>query len=106
VFASADKPLASWCNAKRTLDKRISALAREQGLSEPQPWRLHDLRRSGASRLAAMGVDAVVIELTLNHAHGATSPMMATYQRHDRAAERRAALDALGDHLAQLVGEH
>jgi integrase len=106
VFASADKPLASWCNAKGTLDKRISALAREQGLSEPPAWRLHDIRRSAATRMAALGVDPVTIERVLNHAHGASSELMMTYQRYDRAAERRAALDALGDHLAQLVGEH
>jgi integrase len=49
----------------------------------------HDLRSTARSHLAALGVDVIVAERCLNHSLGG---LVAIYDRHDYARERRAAL--------------
>lgn len=56
-------------------------------------WRLHDLRRTAATGMAALGHPIHVVERVLNHVAGSTTGgLIAVYQRHDYATERRAAL--------------
>ena len=64
------------------------------------PWTSHDLRRTAATLMQALGVAPAVIEKALNH----TEPrrLVAVYQRHDYRTERRDAFARLGGHLAQL----
>jgi integrase len=68
-------------------------------------WTLHDLRRSCASGMARLGVSLPVIEKVLNHTSGSFAGIVAVYQRHDFAAEKRAALDAWANHVATIVGD-
>jgi integrase len=64
------------------------------------PFTPHDLRRTGASMMGELGTRSEVIERALNH----TLPgLQKVYQRQDLMTERRAAFDALGAQLTQLV---
>jgi len=59
----------------------------------------HDLRRTAASFMAAMGVSRVVISKVLNHAE---SGVTAVYDRHGYDDEKRQALDAWGRKLVEM----
>ena len=60
----------------------------------------HDLRRTAASMMASVGVNRVVIGKILNHAEPGVT---AVYDRHSYDAEKRAALDAWGSRVEQIV---
>ena len=55
--------------------------------------------------MARLGFPVQVVEAVLNHASGAVSGVAAIYNRHDYAAEKRAALEAWSQHVLALVGE-
>jgi len=77
-LATSHKPFTDWSRAKAVLDK----------ISGVQAWTLHDLRRTYASRLAALGVRIEVIERILNHVSGSFSGVVGTYNRHDYWSEQ------------------
>jgi len=66
-------------------------------------WRLHDLRRTFASGLARLGIQLPVIERILNHVSGSFGGVVGVYQRHSFANEKRAALEAWGRFVTELV---
>jgi integrase len=66
-------------------------------------WTLHDLRRTMATGLQRLGVRLEVTEAALNHVSGSRAGIAGVYQRHDWAVEKRAALDAWGEHIRLLV---
>src|SRR6266481_520119 len=80
-------------HAKRLLDQ----------LSGVTGWRLHDLRRTCVSGMARLGVAPHVADKILNHQSGTISGVAAVYQRHEFLAERRAALNLWGAHVAELI---
>ena len=64
-------------------------------------WTPHDLRRTAATLMQRLGVLPAIIEKALNHAE--SNRLVAVYQRYDYRAERREALDRLGNHLDALL---
>jgi integrase len=66
-------------------------------------WRLHDLRRTCVSGMAALGVAPHVADKILNHQSGTISGVAAVYQRHQFMSERKAALEKWGAHVAQIL---
>ena len=60
---------------------------------------MHDLRRTARTHLAALGVAPYIAEMCLNHKPA--KGIEAVYNVHDYFEERRAALNALSDLLAQ-----
>ena len=66
-------------------------------------WRLHDIRRTGATGLQQLGFRLEVIEATLGHIAGSRAGVAVVYQRHKFANEVRQALDAWGRHVEALV---
>lgn len=106
-----EKPVQGFSATKRRLDKIIEALraedaakAGEEPPAEPLPeWRLHDLRRTCATGLAAMRFPPEVIERILNHVSGIQSGLVGVYQRFDYRAERKAALRAWGERVAAII---
>ena len=102
-------PFAGWSKAKRALDKaileaRVEATAKAATRDAPLiPWSIHDLRRTVATGLQRLGVRLEVTEAVLNHISGSRSGIAGVYQRHDWAAEKRAALDAWAAHVAAIV---
>ncbi len=61
----------------------------------------HDLRRTAASMMASAGVNRVVIGKILNHAEPGVT---AVYDRHSYDPEKRAALNAWGVRVEQILG--
>lgn len=64
-------------------------------------WTPHDLRRTARTLLARLGVSGDVAERCIGHAEA--SRIVATYNVHDYAAEKKDAMDKLGAHLAVLL---
>jgi integrase len=105
----AGTPFAGWSKAKVALDNAIMARrakAAETG-GKPRvplvPWNVHDLRRTVATGLQRLGVRLEVTEAVLNHISGSRGGIAGVYQRHDWAAEKRAALDAWATHVRSIV---
>ena len=101
VFGSREGPFQGWSNAKSALDKRVLAKLREQGALKP--WRLHDIRRTVATRMADLGVQPHVIEAVLNHISGHKAGVAGVYNRASYANEKRQALDMWAAHVEALV---
>ena len=102
VFTTTGKRAVSgWSKAKALLDREIAC---ERGGEALAPWVLHDLRRSVASGLVALGVRPDVVEAVLGHAHPGGSRLASVYQRHRYLPEMRDALDHWARHLNSLLG--
>jgi len=69
-----------------------------------QPWRLHDLWRTAASKMAAIGVSLPVVERCLNHVSESFGGLRGVYQRHEFSAEMANAFTRWDAHLQSLVG--
>jgi integrase len=96
VFSTTGRTAVSgFSKAKARLDALMGEVA---------PWRLHDLRRTMAMNLAALGVAPVVTEKALNHVSGVSGGLVGVYQRFDYAAEVRAAVEAWEKRLEEIVG--
>ena len=104
VFGSREGPFQGWSNAKSALDRRVFTKLRETGADDAvKQWRLHDIRRTVATRMADLGVQPHVIEAVLNHISGHKSGVAGVYNRATYAAEKRHALDMWGAHVADLA---
>jgi integrase len=102
-------PFAGWSKAKAALDRavlEIRARAAAAAGTSPAalvPWSVHDLRRTVATGLQRLGVRLEVTEAVLNHISGSRGGIAGVYQRHDWAAEKRAALDAWAAHVLAIA---
>jgi integrase len=66
------------------------------------PWFTpHDLRRSAASGMTALGISRLHVSKVLNHADRDVTGRV--YDRNEYAAEKRTALDTWADHLQAIV---
>jgi integrase len=95
VFAAqrAGRPFSGW-------SKSLAILSKAAGVSG---WSLHDLRRTLATGFQRLGVRLEVTEAVLNHISGSRAGIVGVYQRHDWAAEKRAALEAWAAHVLAVV---
>jgi integrase len=90
VFGAGDGPFQGWSNAKAALDERMRA---DKGYAAKlSPWRLHDIRRTVATRLGDHGALPHVVEAILNHISGHRAGVAGIYNRAIYAAEKREAL--------------
>lgn len=83
----------------------IPAAERPAGLSKKPAIGLtgivpHDLRRTAASNMAALGINRLVISKILNHVE---TSVTAIYDRHGYDQEKRHALDAWANHLEGIL---
>jgi integrase len=101
VFTTNGKtPVSGFSKPKRKLDAEMTKV----GGKTIEAFRVHDLRRSFASGLAALGVALPVIERLLNHVSGPSFGGVAgVYQRHEFKDEKRAALARWGSFIEGLV---
>ena len=90
--------ISGWSNAKEIIDAAMAKAG-----NPVTDWRLHDLRRCAASRMAELGVAPHVIEAVLNHRSGIISGVSAVYNRFDFASEKRDALDRLARDINRVV---
>jgi integrase len=91
-----ERGFKGWGKAKLALDRRIAA-------SEAKPWRLHDLRRTLATRMGDLGVLPHVVEAVINHISGQKAGVAGIYNRALYWPERRQALDLWAAHIEALV---
>jgi integrase len=108
IFGAGDGPFSGYSGSKVALDKRILAArvasaasgAETQAMAE---WRLHDIRRTVATRMADIRIQPHVIEAVLNHVSGHRGGIAGVYNRSLYVAEKRDALIRWGDHVEALV---
>jgi integrase len=94
IFTTNGKtPISGWSHAKSELDKIASVT----------DWRIHDLRRVVATGLQKHGTPLQVTEAVLGHISGSRAGVVGIYQRHNYVNEKRAALEAWGEHVKALV---
>lgn len=79
--------------------KALDALMRKQ-LPDMPEWRLHDLRRTARSLMARCDVASEVAEKVLGHA---LPGIEATYNLHDYAVQKTAALNALAALITRII---
>lgn len=104
VFGAGDGPFQGWSNAKSALDARVLArLRKEDKKAQLTSWRLHDIRRTVATRLGDIGVLPHVVEAILNHVSGLKAGVAGIYNRASYAAEKRMALDLWAEHVVEAV---
>jgi integrase len=88
----SDGGLSHW-HAKAELDQRLTI----------KPWRVHDLRRTLATRLCDLGIAPHVVEQILNHQSGHRAGIVGVYNRSSYEREVKAALALWSDHVRALV---
>jgi integrase len=93
------RPISGLSRRKAKLDARIAELNAGVPVA---PFTWHDLRRSAASGMAALGFAPHVVESVLNHRGGVISGVARIYNRHDFRAEKAHALATWAAHLDQL----
>lgn len=81
---------------------RIASEERSEPVEIPR-WTFHDLRRTCATGMARLGIPVRVTEAVLNHVSGTGGGIVAVYQRHDYADEKRQALEAWARLVAELL---
>jgi integrase len=94
--------ISGFSHVKAAIDRAILKSLTGEGKA-PEPWTLHDLRRTVATNLQKLGVRLEVTEACLNHASGSRAGIVGVYQRHEYADEKRAALDAWARRLEEIV---
>lgn len=106
VFSTnGDAPVQGFHKGHGRLAETMAAIAAEE-LGEPveiPKWGFHDLRRTAATGMARLGIAVRVTEAVLNHVSGSGGGIVAVYQRHDYADEKRQALEAWGRFTLSLI---
>jgi integrase len=112
VFTTTGKTAVSgFSKAKRALgDDMLAIMAARQkqrggdpALVQMPDWRLHDLRRTGATNLQALGIPIEVTEAVLNHISGTRAGVAGIYNRYKYEPEKRTALAAWDGWLQELT---
>ena len=112
VFTTTGKTAVSgFSKAKSSLDKEMVAIMQERHqagaggntIVSIAEWRLHDIRRTGATNLQALGIPIEVTEAVLNHISGTRAGVAGIYNRYKYEPEKRAALEAWDQRLQELV---
>jgi integrase len=98
-------PVSGFFKARAHLAGAMEQIAaKERGEAvEIARWTFHDLRRTAATGMARLGIPVRITEAVLNHVSGTGGGIVAVYQRHDFADEKRAALEAWARFVLQLV---
>jgi integrase len=102
---TGNSPLSNFHRGREALAERMRAIAeKERGEPVEVPhWTFHDLRRTCATGMARLGIPVRVTEAVLNHVSGTGGGIVAVYQRHDYAEEKRSALEAWARFVASIV---
>ena len=69
----------------------------------PDPWIIHDLRRTAATGMARLNIQPHVVDRILNHVAGGIRGVARIYNRHAYLDERRVALDAWANRMETLL---
>jgi integrase len=83
--------------------ERIAAAMTEASGEAVAPFTLHDLRRSTATGMAALGIAPHVVDKILNHSSGKIAGVAKIYNRFEYLSERKTALEAWARHVESLI---
>jgi integrase len=81
--------------------KRFAALV--AAMPEGEPWTLHDIRRTVATRLHEAGTDALTVEDLIGHLTGVRSGVAGVYNRASTLERQRESLEAWSKKLETLA---
>jgi integrase len=104
-------PVSGFSKAKRLLSEATIQIMRDRAaangkdsaaVSIPE-WRLHDLRRTGATNLQALGIPIEVTEAVLNHISGTRAGVAGIYNRYKYEPQKEAALQAWASRLTEML---
>jgi integrase len=94
-----DVPIGGFGHGRVRITKAMAEISSE----EIAPFTLHDLRRSSATGMAALGIAPHVVDKILNHSSGKIAGVAKIYNRFKYLPERKAALEGWGRHVEGLV---
>jgi integrase len=94
--ARGNRGFSSWEYAKARFDRRLAGKVRPG-------WRLHDARRTVASKMGDIGIEPWHVEAVLNHFSGHRAGTAGVYQRSPYARQIRDALLRWSDYLFALI---
>jgi integrase len=77
-----------WSGAKNSLAVKID------------DWRIHDLRRTASTGMNELGIEPHIVEAVLGHT---VQGVAGIYNRAKYETAKRAALDAWGTHISQII---
>ena len=108
IFGHGERGFSGWSKSKRLLDQRILEARKVTTKGSPRvkpmvDWRLHDIRRSVATKMADLGVQPHVIEAVLNHISGHKAGVAGIYNRSTYEREKRVALEMWAEHVLAIV---
>lgn len=103
VFPSREGTIPSgWSKMKRRLDASMTKAAKKAD-AELGPWKLHDMRRTLATRMQRLGIQHEVVEHLLNHREKSRTGIARVYQTHDFLPEKRMALERWEAELDRIL---
>ena len=97
-YVFATNSVAPICLGSRVKDRLDAAMGNSPA------WRFHDLRRTAATGMAALGTPPHVVESVLNHVSGFRRGVGGTYNRYSYLAEKKSALEQWEASLLTLIG--
>jgi integrase len=102
VFSSdgGTTPFSGFSKSKQALDSKLSEIRKAAGRKPMERWTFHDLRRTARSLMSRAGVSPDHGERVLGHV---IPGVRGTYDRHEYAAEKRAALEKLDVQIARIL---
>ena len=108
---NGERPVSGFSRAKNRLDRlmldmlraELEETGRNANKAEVGGWILHDLRRTAATGMAKLNIAPHVVDRILNHVSGTIRGVAAVYNRHAYLEERKAALEAWGRYVENLV---
>jgi integrase len=95
LFGERARGFTSWGRSKAMLDRRL--------IDSVKSWRLHDVRRSVATRMCDLGIAPHVVEELLNHHSGHRGGIAGVYNRSRYDREVKAAIALWSDHIRTLI---
>jgi integrase len=95
LFGERADGFTKWSRSKGEIDTRLGKAV--------QPWRLHDTRRTCATRMADLGIQPHVIEAALNHFGGHRAGVAGVYNKSGYDREVRTALTVWSEHVLTVV---
>src|SRR5271155_1474694 len=98
-LGGGDTPVSGFGRGRQ----RIAAAMDDASAEEVAPFTLHDLRRSAATGMAALGIAPHVVDKILNHSSGKIAGVAKIYNRFEYLPERKAALEAWARHVESLI---
>ncbi len=104
-------PVSGYSRAKRMMDERMLKVMKTRHADaggnpdaiQLADWRIHDIRRTGATNLQALGIPIEVTEAVLNHISGTRAGVAGIYNRYKYEPEKRAALANWDARLQELL---